>query len=139
MELDIRPEDDPPQAAIDAVDEGLHRYNLERGPMHDAGRLFAIARDADGAVRGGAVGRHLGRYAELQQFWVDESLRGRGVGSRLLAAFEEAARGKGADTVILDTFTFQAPAFYARHGYVPILELPGFPQGNALIKMRKAL
>jgi GNAT superfamily N-acetyltransferase len=138
MELDIRADDAPTQTDIDAVDDGLHRYNLERGPMHAAGPLYAFARDA-GGVHGGAIGRYLGRYAELQQFWVDEALRGQGIGSRLLAVFEEAARARGADTMILDTFTFQAPAFYARHGYAPILELPGFPQGNALIKMRKAL
>lgn len=139
MPITIRAEDDPPQAAIDAVDAGLGQYNEERGPMADAARVFAFARDDVGAVRGGALGRRLGRYAELQQLWVDESLRGQGIGARLLAAFESAAAAHGVDTLLLDTFSFQAPAFYARYGYEVILELPDFPQAQVKYTMRKRL
>lgn len=139
MPITVRAEDDPPQAAIDVVDAGLGQYNVERGPMRDAGRVFAFARDESGAVRGGAVGRRLGRYAELQQLWVDEALRGQGVGAELLAAFEAAAATHGVDTMLLDTFSFQAPAFYARHGYEVVLELPGFPQAQVKYTMRKRL
>jgi len=139
MPLTIRADDSPAQADIDAVDDGLGRYNEERGPMRAAGRLYVFARDERGVVRAGAVGRRLGRYAELQQLWVDEALRGQGIGARLLAAFEEAARTQGVDRVVLDTFSFQAPAFYARYGYVVILELPGFPQEQVKYTMQKVL
>lgn len=48
---------------------------------------------------------------------VDEGYRGSGLGSRLVAAVEDAYRGKGYDAVTLTTFGFQAPAFYRKRGY----------------------
>lgn len=56
---------------------------------------------------------------ELCRVFVREELRGKGGGPVLLAAAEEAARGMGAERLILDTRSdlVEARALYARHGY----------------------
>ncbi|MFI6486033.1 GNAT family N-acetyltransferase [Streptomyces sp. NPDC050564] len=56
---------------------------------------------------------------ELSRVFVREELRGKGGGPVLLAAAEEAARGLGAERLILDTRDdlVEARALYARHGY----------------------
>jgi GNAT superfamily N-acetyltransferase len=56
---------------------------------------------------------------ELKRVFVREQLRGRGGAPLLLAAAEEAARGLGAERLILDTRgdLTEARALYARHGY----------------------
>lgn len=56
---------------------------------------------------------------ELCRVFVREELRGKGGGPVLLAAAEEAARGLGAEQLILDTRSdlVEARTLYARHGY----------------------
>ncbi|MER5898619.1 GNAT family N-acetyltransferase [Streptomyces mirabilis] len=56
---------------------------------------------------------------ELKRVFVREQLRGRGGAALLITAAEEAARGLGAERLILDTRgdLVEARALYARHGY----------------------
>jgi GNAT superfamily N-acetyltransferase len=137
--LRISSELDPSQADLDAVDAGLHRHNLEHGSVDEVRRMAVFARDATGAVRGGAVGRYWGRYCDLQQLWVDEPLRRTGVGSRLLAEFEARGAGLGCSILTLETLSFQAPRFYEERGYEVVLRQEGFPHGHVKYSMRKIL
>ena len=85
------------------------------------------------------MGRHWGRYCELQQLWVDEVLRRTGVGARLLAEFEARGVGLGCSVFTLDTFSFQAPGFYEKRGYRVELRLEGFPHGHVKYTMQKTV
>jgi GNAT superfamily N-acetyltransferase len=60
-----------------------------------------------------------GDVAELFRIAVDPAHQREGHGSRLLAALEDAARGRGAERVVLTTASRQdsAVSFYRRHGY----------------------
>jgi hypothetical protein len=42
-------------------------------------------------------------------------------------------------TIVLSTHSFQAPAFYAKHGYTVCGEVPDYPSGYAQIFLRKVL
>ena len=70
---------------------------------------------------------------------VKEELRGRGYGHQLLTMAEEEARKMGAKNAYLDTFTFQAPEFYKKHGYHVFGELKDFPPGHARCYYTKQL
>lgn len=59
----------PPDAAA-AVDSGLDGFNAAAAPLHEVRALAVFARDASGAVLGGAIGRHWGEACELQELWV---------------------------------------------------------------------
>jgi hypothetical protein len=52
---------------------------------------------------------------------------------------ETEARARGCALLYLDTFTFQAPAFYLRLGYDVACELEGFPNNVSKFIMRKNL
>ena len=72
--------------------------------------------------------------------WVREPERGSGLGARLLAAFEDEARSRGANRVFVTSFTFQAPGFYERHGYREIFRWEGVPTPDeADVHFRKDL
>ena len=49
--------------------------------------------------------------------WVSEALRGQRHGTRLMDEAEQMARERGAIGSTLETFTSQAPGFYAKRGY----------------------
>ena len=87
------------------------------------------------------------REPEILDWWdridaygrVAEARRGEGIGARLVGAVEECAREQGCTLLYLDTFTFQAPAFYAKLGFEVAAELPGFPGGVSKFLFKKAL
>ena len=92
-----------------------------------------------GRCVGGALARSWGEACELQQLWVSAEWRGKGLGSRLVGQVEAGAKERGCGLIYLDTFTFQAPEFYARLGYGIACTIAGFPEGVAKFIMTKQL
>jgi GNAT superfamily N-acetyltransferase len=89
---------------------------------------------------GGLTGWTWGTCAGVETLWVAEAQRGDGWGSRLLAAAEEAAKSRGCVQVLVSSFTFQAPEFYRRLGYVELARSEGLPTvGHADVHFRKRL
>jgi GNAT superfamily N-acetyltransferase len=121
--------DDLPQAAAQVVNQGIGAANDAAAPLHQVQPLACFARRADGDVIGGAIGRTWGECCELQQLWVEPDQRGRGIGAELLRLFEQRALQRGCCLVYLESFSFQAPAFYAALGYRSALEIGGFGPG----------
>lgn len=129
--------DDPPEAALRTVDEGLEQHNLTAAPVSDVRPLASFASDAAGKVVGGAVGRTWGSCCELLQLWVARESRATGIASRLLQQFERRAAGRGCSVFYLTTLSYQAPEFYRKRGYASIAEISGYPDGITKFLMIK--
>jgi GNAT superfamily N-acetyltransferase len=72
--------------------------------------------------------------------WVRDDQRGSGVGAELLKNFERSAADRGARRIFVTSYTFQAPGFYEKHGYVGIFRWDGVPvEGHADVHFRKDL
>lgn len=72
--------------------------------------------------------------------WVREDARRSGVGSRLLVAAEQIARERACKRLTVSSFTFQAPPFYERHGFVEFARTEGLPvDGQADVHFVKML
>jgi DNA-binding MarR family transcriptional regulator/ribosomal protein S18 acetylase RimI-like enzyme len=78
-----------------------------------------------GAVGCGALKHHPGAASDIKRMWVSESVRGLGIGRRLLAELEARAARSGAPAVRLDTnrALTEAIGLYRSSGYV---EVPPF-------------
>ena len=90
--------------------------------------VFLVGYVGDEAVAcGGVKPRREG--AEIKRMWVAPAARRRGVGRRLLAALEDAARGAGHRRVVLDTSSGQpeALAMYRALGYREVPDYNGNP------------
>ncbi|MFO1310758.1 MAG: GNAT family N-acetyltransferase [Burkholderiales bacterium] len=131
--------DGPPPADAAIVDEGLEADNRESAPLDAVLHVTCLARDADGRVVGGAVGRTWGECAELMQLWVSPAHRQQGIGASLVRRFEDRAAARGCRTCYLTTFSFQAPALYRALGYAPASEIRGFPRGIVKYLMVRTL
>jgi GNAT superfamily N-acetyltransferase len=136
---DIRIDDHVTPADESLLVRGLLAFNEARlGPADDHPANF-VARDADGNVVGGILGRMRWRWLYIAKLWVDEGARGQGIGKRLMAAAEDLARSRGCTDVSLDTFDFQARPFYEKLGYEVFGTLEGFPPGSRQYYLRKRL
>ena len=133
-------ETEPDQATAHAISDGLDAYNKSVVPGGDWKPLWIVGRDDAGIVQAGL--RRITEFDWLfvDWLWVAEPFRRQGVGSRLLTGAEAIARERRCSSCYLDTFSFQAPEFYKRHGYQEFGRLEGdFPPGHVRIWLRKAL
>ena len=78
-------------------------------------------------VVAGISGWTWGDCCELQSLWVEPSLRGRGLATRLLAAAEAEAAARGCSQTVHFTYDFQARALYERNGYELVGSSRGLP------------
>lgn len=96
--------------------------------------------DAKGELLGGVGGWTWQEAASIGMTWVQPGQRATGLGSQLLAEFEQAAAARGVRRVLVTSFTFQAPGFYERRGYREISRWDGVPiHGEADVHFRKDL
>lgn len=121
------------------LEANLDRENMAQTGITDGRDLTIIVRVATGALVGGLHGFTWGGYGEIKLLWVAPERRGTGIGSTLLAAAEREAKARGCGRIILSTHSFQAPRFYARHGFVQVAEIADCPRDFAHIVLMKTL
>ena len=85
----------------------------------DAGRIVAAAR---GATNMGLV--------EIRGLWLDEDLRGQGLGRTLMDAMLCEAKARGCTRAALDTYSWQALDFYTHLGFTEYGRLD-YPNGTS--------
>ncbi|MBN3818830.1 GNAT family N-acetyltransferase [Paraburkholderia sp. Se-20369] len=127
-------------AARDAISRKLNAFNdaITGQPDNTALDLY-VTDPQTGDVLGGLVGRtSLGLFF-IDLLFVPESQRKSGLGSQLLRDAEAEAKRRGCARAVLYTITFQAPAFYEKHGYRVFGEVPCQPEGVARVFMVKDL
>ncbi len=116
--------DDPAEADVAGLLNGLEAFNEQQWPGHQPGHALGVfARDRRQAAVAGLLGATYGGWLYVQYIWVSEPLRGQGLGRRLIQAAESRALERGCHSVWLDTFSFQAPGFYRRLGFEQFGEL----------------
>jgi len=90
-------------------------------------------------VIGGVHGELCWDWLYIRSFWVEESHRGRGIGTRLLQEIEQAAMSNGIYRSHLETTDFQALQFYLDRGYEVFGRLEGKPAGSDWYYIKKVL
>lgn len=121
------------------IANGLDQFNDEVVGYGDRKPVAAIVKDEAGQVLGGALGRTSLGLLFLDLFYLPKNLRGDGLGSRILQAFEDEGRRRGCRSAVLYTISFQAPVFYEKHGWKVFGEVPCDPDGTSRVFLSKAL
>lgn len=136
QDLKIVRKDEPPW---DIIGGGISDFNANQAGDDQGRNLCFVLQERDGKVVGGVIGATYWDWLYINLMWIREDQRGRGYGSLLLDAAEDEARLRGARHAYLDTFSFQAPAFYKKHGYEVFGTLHEFPKGHQRYFLTKSL
>jgi GNAT superfamily N-acetyltransferase len=127
----------PKKEDVALLTQRLREYNTVASERAESIELGAFLRDERGELTGGIYARTWSNCCEIEYLWVDESQRGKGTGSQLLVALEEAARERNCVRMVVTTFSFQARPFYERHGYEVVGTVPEYPKGHELYLLTK--
>lgn len=132
-------EENPDQEDLDALRQRLRAYNRVQADIDRSTSLAIFLRDDRGQMVAGIYGWLWGECLEVDLVWVAEDVRGQGIGTRLMHTMEEAAVARGCRQVVLNTFSFQGPAFYVKLGYQVFGVIDGYPNGYQKVFLKKAL
>ena len=109
--------DDPTEADRAGILHALAAFNAESGYPGDPKPVALLVRGGEGRVIGGLWGRTVYDWLFVDYLIVPETMRGSGLGSRLMLAAERIARERGCVGAWLTTHAFQARGFYEKLGY----------------------
>ncbi|AIF65943.1 GNAT family N-acetyltransferase [Terribacillus saccharophilus] len=124
------------------IRERLIAYNAEQLPAEVKSKKETAAftvRDEAGSIVGGVTCTLFWQHMHIDFLWVEETKRKEGLGAKLLAEAENFAKQKGARLIKLDSFSFQAPRFYEKHGYTVYGKLEDHPVGHTQYFLVKRL
>ncbi len=119
------------------IRNALHAFNVAAIGKEDHYSVFAF--DASNEIIGGAL-----IYAEknsifIDNLWIYELYRGKGIGSKLIAAAEQEGIRREIPYSTTDTFTFQAVDFYLKQGYDKIGVIKNYMEGHDKVYFRKKI
>ena len=101
---------------------GANHFRLDPQEVAPGRGAFLVIREGERAIGCGAIRRLESGAAEIKRMFVVPDRRGHGVGRQVLEALEEAARGLGANRLVLETGVRQpdAIALYRKCGFTVI-------------------
>jgi GNAT superfamily N-acetyltransferase len=132
-------EDSPDPADLALLEEQVAAAARAAAGVGEEREFGIFVRNCDGRVQAGISGMVWGGYCELHAMWVEESLRGRGLGRALVERAEAAARERGCALVVFFAYDLLAADLYERLGYETVAVIEGCPAGSAARWYRKRL
>ncbi len=131
--------ENPDPEDVEKVFASLVNFNNQFLNSTERVPVAVFVRDDAGRIQGGAIGKLAWEWLEVELLWVDDSLRGDGIGSRLLAQLERLALARGIFRFKVSTTSFQALSFYQNNGYEVYAELEDCPPGHTDYALKKAI
>ena len=128
----------PSQSDNDVVREGIIAFN--ESVLGERDKQFSIFLKNDSGKVFGGIQAFLGTESiYIDVLWVERDLQKQGYGTKLLDAAEREAIKNGCIFSAVDTWDFQAEAFYLKNGYERIGELKNYWLGHSKIFLKKNL
>ena len=127
---------EPDEAVYAELSGRFAAYNASKS-TYDFKSFTLVRRDGDRIVAGGRGIINMGAL-EVRGLWIDENLRGTGIGRQLMQAIESEARQRGASRAMLYTYSWQAQGFYEKLGY-RVFSRFAYPDGPERIDLQKEL
>lgn len=124
--MHIRLENTESQKAQE-IGDLIRSYNRSKREAAESEPLNLYIEDEQGELMAGLVAETFGNWLEIEYLFVKEEFRGQGIGSQLLQQAESEAKKRNCRYVFVNTYQFQAPAFYQKYGYKEVFTLKDYP------------
>ena len=105
----------------------IRSYNRSQREEAESEPLNLYVEDEKGNLLAGLVAETFGNWLEIKYLFVKEELREQGIGSKLLEQAESEVKNRNCRFAFVNTYQFQAPDFYKRHGYKEVFTLQNYP------------
>ena len=105
----------------------IRSYNRSKREVAESEPLNLYVEDEHGEIMAGLVAETFGNWLEIEYLFVKEDLRGQGIGSQLMQQAESEAKKRNCRFAFVNTYQFQAPAFYQKYGYKEVFTLKDYP------------
>lgn len=105
----------------------IRSYNRSKRETAESEPLNLYVEDEHGQLLAGLVAETFGNWLEIEYLFVKEGLRGQGIGSQLLQQAECEAKKRNCRFSFVNTYQFQAPAFYQKYGYKEVFTMKDYP------------
>lgn len=139
MNLRIELSQNPTEEERLAILQPLRAYNASKADGAVPEPIALLVRDENGEIVGGLYAKLFYQWLFIDLLSVPEQARGQGLGSKLMQMAEELARDRKCVGLWLDTFEFQAPEFYRKHGYSEVGHIADYPPGHKHFFFQKRL
>ena len=134
----VRLETEPDRALRQKILDPLVAYNDSAAGPGKWGFLAVTVRDSNGDVVGGLWGQTGYGFLFVELLALGPA-KGQGLGRQVMQLAEAEARRRDLLGIWLDTWTFQAPDFYPKFGFVECGRITGYPPGHDRIFFVKRL
>ena len=124
--MQVRLENTESQKAQE-IGDLIRSYNRSKREAAESEPLNLYAEDDSGQLMAGLVAETFGNWLEIEYLFVKEDLRGQGIGSQLLQQAESEAKKRNCRFAFVNTYQFQAPAFYQKYGYKEVFTMKDYP------------
>ncbi|MFS8998962.1 GNAT family N-acetyltransferase [Streptococcus infantis] len=112
---------------VKEIGELIRSYNRSKREAAECEPLNLYVEDEHGQLLAGLVAETFGNWLEIEYLFVKEELRGQGIGSQLLQQAESEAKKRNCRFAFVNTYQFQAPAFYQKYGYKEVFTMKDYP------------
>lgn len=134
-ELAFEIKNNPSSEEQKIIREGIVGFN--QSIINDKPNCFNIFVKQNHNIIGGAIIYQHSDALYIDVLWCMEEYRHKGIGSKLIGMIESEAQNKSIQKLFVDTYAFQAQAFYKKHGSKIIGCVPEYLLGHDRIFMRK--
>ena len=109
------------------IGELVRSYNRSKRETAESEPLNLYVEDDSGELLAGLVAETFGNWLEIEYLFVKEELRRQGIGTQLLQQAESEAKKRNCRFAFVNTYQFQAPAFYQKYGYKKVFTMKDYP------------
>lgn len=139
MTYHISYEANPNQSDIQILGDGIQAYAKLKKNQPKMEFFAFFVRDENNKILGGCSSCIYYGCHYIDNFWLDENLRGKRFGTKLMYASEKLAREKGCLFSTVNTMDWEALGFYQKFGYEIEFERKGYLNNSTFYFLRKEL